>query len=632
VARRRTRRVVLVVLVVFAVIAAVAIPIGIKIRTDAATAAARAAAQLLAQGWRTGALASVPFQGTTGADAANRVAAATAGLTAAKADRPASVDVVSVTEPAGGRASTRLRVTWTLDGGRSWTYDTTVGLAQTGGRWAVVWAPTLVHPALTGSATLTATRTQASRGRILGTEKEELAGPRDVVFVGIEPDRAHDAAATASQVASLVDVDAAALTHAVRAAKPTAFVDVITLRSEAYARVGGKLSAIPGVVTRKGTLPLGRTATFARALLGSVGPATKEIVDASKGRVQAGDLTGLSGLQRSYDAQLAGTPGAVVKAGTSTVLTAPAVAGRDVTTTIDPAVQTAAESALAAASKPAALVAIRPSTGDVVAVANGGPNAAGYDRALLGQYPPGSTFKVVSGYALLRQGYTATTPVACPPSVTIEGRKIANAEGEVLGTVPFRTDFAQSCNTAFVGSRSKVSPQQLGDAAAALGYGEADALGVQAFGGSVPTSAGALEHAVDMIGQGKVLASPLTVATVSASVAAGARVTPRLVVDPAPAGTPAARTPLAKGTVTTLQGLMRAVVTEGTGTTLGDVPGAPVHGKTGTAEFGTKNPPDTHAWFTGYQGDLAFAVVVEGGGFGGQVAAPIAADFIRRLH
>jgi cell division protein FtsI/penicillin-binding protein 2 len=76
---------------------------------------------------------------------------------------------------------------------------------------------------------------------------------------------------------------------------------------------------------------------------------------------------------------------------------------------------------------------------------------------------------------------------------------------------------------------------------------------------------------------------------------------------------------------------MRAVVTEGTGTALKGVPGGPVHGKTGTAEFGTKDPPDAHAWFTGYQGDVAFAVVVEGGGFGGRVAAPLAADFVRRL-
>jgi cell division protein FtsI/penicillin-binding protein 2 len=632
VARRRTRRVVLAVLVVFVVLAAVAIPVGLKIRADAATDAARAAAEGLARGWRAGTLASVPFRGTTGPDAAERVAAATAGLTAADADRPSSVDVVSVTRPADGKATARLRVAWTLDGGRRWTYETTAGLAETGGRWAVVWAPTLVHPALTGSATLTASRTQATRGRILGARQEELAGPRDVVFVGIEPDRAGDAATTAAKVAALVDVDAGALTRAVRAAKPTAFVDVITLRSEAYAPLAARLSAVPGVVTRKGTLPLGRTATFARALIGSVGPATKEIVEGSGGRVQAGDVTGLAGLQRSYDAQLAGTPGTVVKAGKTVVLSAPAATGKDVTTTLDSAVQTAAESALAAAPKPAAVVAIRPSTGDVLAVANGGPNAAGYDRALLGQYPPGSTFKVVSGYALLRRGYTATTPVPCPPSVTIEGQTIKNAENEVLGTVPFRTDFAQSCNSAFVGSRTEVTPQQLAGAAAALGYGEPAALGVQAFGGGVPTSAGAVEHGVDMIGQGKVLASPLTVATVSASVAAGARVTPRLVVDPAPPGVPPARTPLDKGTVTTLQDLMRSVVTEGTGTALAHVPGDPVHGKTGTAEFGTKNPPDTHAWFTGYQGDVAFAVIVENGGFGAKVAAPIAADFLRRLN
>ena len=81
----------------------------------------------------------------------------------------------------------------------------------------------------------------------------------------------------------------------------------------------------------------------------------------------------------------------------------------------------------------------------------------------------------------------------------------------------------------------------------------------------------------------------------------------------------------------TLRDLMRAVVTEGTGTALKGVPGGPVHGKTGTAEFGTKNPPDTHAWFTGYQSDVAFAVVVEGGGFGAKAAAPIAADFLTRL-
>jgi cell division protein FtsI/penicillin-binding protein 2 len=65
---------------------------------------------------------------------------------------------------------------------------------------------------------------------------------------------------------------------------------------------------------------------------------------------------------------------------------------------------------------------------------------------------------------------------------------------------------------------------------------------------------------------------------------------------------------------------LRGVVTNGTGTALLGIPGGPVSGKTGTAEFGTEDPPQTHAWFTGFQGDIAFAVLVEDGGFGGKVA------------
>ncbi|MGZ4625132.1 MAG: penicillin-binding transpeptidase domain-containing protein [Kineosporiaceae bacterium] len=641
-ARHRTSRVVVAVLIVLAVAVgiAVAVPLAMRWQSNAERDAARRAVEQFARAWRTGALASVPFDGATSKDAAGRIAAATAALTPGAADRPTAVDVLSVTDPDHARASGQLRVRWTLDGGRAWSYQTTAGLHKLGGHWTVVWAPTLVHPSLHAGQTLAVTRTAATRGRILGARGVVLAGLKDVVDVGIQPGATQDRAAAAEAVARIVDVDAGVLTRAVKAAPAAAFVEVITLRAEAYAPLAGRLKAVRGVVTRPGTLTLGRTAQFARALLGSVGPATQEIVSASDGRVRAGDIAGLTGLQRTYDARLAGTPGLVVRAvnaSTGTTLyDVPPVAGQDVTTTLDPAVQDAAEAALGAATKPAALVAVRPSTGDLLAVANGGPNAAGYDRALLGQYPPGSTFKIVSGYALLRQGYTATTPVPCPSSVTVDGLTIGNAENEVLGTVPFRTDFAQSCNAAFVGSRGKVTPQQLADAAAALGYGEPGGLGVQAFGGTVPTSGSEVEHAVDMIGQGKVLTSPLTVATVTASVAAGSRVTPRLVLDPPPAAgasLPASASgPALDGTtLATLRDLMRAVVTDGTGTALADVPGGPVRGKTGTAEFGTRNPPDTHAWFTGYQGDVAFAVIVEGGGFGAKVAAPIAADFLGRL-
>jgi cell division protein FtsI/penicillin-binding protein 2 len=132
-----------------------------------------------------------------------------------------------------------------------------------------------------------------------------------------------------------------------------------------------------------------------------------------------------------------------------------------------------------------------------------------------------------------------------------------------------------------------------------------------------------------MIGQGKVLASPLTVAGASAAVAGGAWHAPRLVLDP---NQPADEgTPLPAGTDRELKKLMREVVTSGTATVLRSTPGGPVAGKTGTAEYGQEVPPRTHAWFTGFQGDIAFAVVVEDGGFGAKSAAPLVKNFLTRL-
>jgi cell division protein FtsI/penicillin-binding protein 2 len=75
---------------------------------------------------------------------------------------------------------------------------------------------------------------------------------------------------------------------------------------------------------------------------------------------------------------------------------------------------------------------------------------------------------------------------------------------------------------------------------------------------------------------------------------------------------------------------MRVVVTNGTGTAT-ELPGQPVYGKTGTAEYGSGAHPKTHAWFIGFRGDIAFAILIEGGGVGGKVAAPVAARFLRSI-
>jgi cell division protein FtsI/penicillin-binding protein 2 len=132
-------------------------------------------------------------------------------------------------------------------------------------------------------------------------------------------------------------------------------------------------------------------------------------------------------------------------------------------------------------------------------------------------------------------------------------------------------------------------------------------------------------------GQVKVLARPLVVAGATAAVGAGKWTAPGLVMEPAPEGASAPPQQLDAKATASLREMMRSVVTEGTATVLRNTPGGPVSGKTGTAEFGSDVPPKTHAWFTGFQGDIAFAVIVEDGGFGAESAAPIAGDFLARL-
>ncbi len=592
----------------------------------------RVAAQGFAAAWKGGTLGAVAFDPASGADPAKQVATETVGLAPGPAARPAQVSVVGVRRE-GDSATADLDVRWQL--GATWQYRTQLPLRRGDGTWRPVLSPAVVHPTLTAGRVLRARVTQAPRAAITDAAGAPIVTDRPVVTVGLQPSRATDLAASANQVAAITQVDPAALLTRAKAAKPDAFVEVVTLRQDAYTPLRPQLQPIPGVVFRPGVRPLAPTASFARGLLGSVGPASAEVVAAAGGRVRADQTVGLSGLQKQFESQLGGTPGLTVEAvdatggtnATALQTTAP-VPGTALQVTLDQAVQEAADAALATApaGKTAALVAIRPSTGEVLAVANNGPDGPATDRALTGRYPPGSTFKIASTLALLRQGLTPDETVVCPATVTVSGKQFKNAEAEQLGPVPFRTDFAQSCNTAFVGAAGRVSGAQLQAAAADLGYSAYD-LGVGASGGDVPDGADPVEHAADMIGQGKVLASPLAVAASAATVASGALHAPRLLVA-APAVPPGPALPQAAE----LQALTRLVVTNGTGTALKDVPGDPVGGKTGTAEFGSQVPPQTHAWFAGYSGDLAFAVLVADGGFGGAVAAPVAATFLRDLR
>jgi len=289
-------------------------------------------------------------------------------------------------------------------------------------------------------------------------------------------------------------------------------------------------------------------------------------------------------------------------------------------------VQQAADAALAGQSGNAALVAVDTVTGQIRAVVSKPDN--GFARALDGAYPPGSTFKIITSAALLNGGITPTTSAPCPATLTIDGREFKNFEGESSSNLDLAHAFQISCNNAFIGLADKLPPDALEKAAAQFGFNDDWKLPVPSSAGSFPTPKDDAERAASAIGQGRIVASPVQMATVAATVASGTWHSPSLTTQPRP-DVHSART-LTPTTAIALRNFMASVVQgEGTAAGAGLPPGT--FGKTGTAEFGNANPPDTHAWFVGYQGNLAFAVIVEGGGVGGRVAAPIAARFLNGL-
>jgi cell division protein FtsI/penicillin-binding protein 2 len=581
---------------------------------------------------------------TKGDDAAasRETDAPAAALAALRANRAGldgarvRVEGLGVTDGGSNGGSTgRARVTWQVPRIGPWSYTVRVRFRKLAGRgWRVAWAPTVVHPELRAGTRLGTTRTAQRRGRILDRGGAPLVASRPVVRVGVVAGKVTDPTATAAAFAQLLQIDAKPFARAIRTGGKQQFVSAITLRPEDYANVADQLTAIPGLQTVQDTAQLAPTKPFARQLLGGVGELSAEQLKRLGSGYAVGDVGGQWGLEAAFEARLAGTPNRAVVirnargAPIAQLLRRPGTRSQDLKTLLDFRAQSAAEDALADVAEKAkvGLVVVRPSSGDVLAVANR-PVADTFDRALAGQYPPGSTFKVVSTDALLQAGaVTPDTTVGCPNTVNVGGRAYKNFEGEGGTTEPFSTAFAESCNTAFVPLAKKLAPAALTQAGTRFGLGAKLDLPVAAYGGQVPQPTDLVARASAMIGQDRILASPLAMAGVAATVANGRWHSPRLVPDdPRKPGDP-----LPSGVVDQLRSLTREVVTSGTGTALAGTSGD-VHGKSGTAEYGSGNPLPTHAWFIAYRDDVAVAAIVEGGHAGGEVAAPLVARFFSAL-
>ena len=522
-----------------------------------------------------------------------------------------------------------------------WRYTGRVAVAPgPDGTWRVRWQPQDVHPQLGAGQALSLSRALPARAPLLTADGRPLVAPTETVTVGLVPNQVPDIGSVAATLAAALSpvtggFDAAEIVADAGRARPGDFVEVVTLRRPDYDAVRDRIYTLPGVVFRTGTDLLGPTATFAQPLLGRVAQPSAEDLQAVGPGITAADEIGTSGLQQAFNAELTGTASAAVRvlgAGGVPVAELAALPGRapaPVRTTLDLRVQQAAEEALAAVPRTAAIVAVRPSDGALLAVANS-PTAP-FDVALAGRYPPGSTFKIVTAAAALEAGQVRPdTPVDCPPTTTLGGRVLPNEDSFGLGTVPLTTAFARSCNTTFAQLGVRAGSDALAASAARFGIGAGWQLPVDSFAGAYTGAGDAAALGANAIGQGTDLVSPLADALLAATVARGSVPTPVLV--PARPGPAAAPPPApAPGVTAALAPMMRGVVTDGTATELAAVPGLPVAGKTGTAEHGTDTAPQAHSWFTGYRGDLAFSVFVEDGQTGGVPADPVAVRFLGAL-
>jgi cell division protein FtsI/penicillin-binding protein 2 len=499
---------------------------------------------------------------------------------------------------ASDTATASLDLRWDLGQGRVWSYLGEANLHRTpkgtdGPAWTVAWAPTVVHPQLAARQRLELSTGAAEPAPVVDRSGAPLLAATSVVSVLLDRLQTGDLPAVTGALAAALSpiepsITAQTITDGAARTPDGRAYTVAVLRETDYQTVKNAIHDLPGVRFTTSERLLAPDAGFARQVLPPVRSAL------------AAQLDGVPGWSVAIVDSGGGTVEALVEEAPKAGTTAAVVLDRDV--------QTAAEDAVEPLPQQAMLVAIQPSTGNLLAVAqNGAADEAGA-LALSGRFPPGSTFKIVTALAGVEQaGLRSDTAVACPSETVIGGRPVPNSGRFALGTVPLTEAFARSCNTTFATIGAGLAPDGLTSAALQLGLGADFAVpALTTITGAVPPAPELVQRAENAFGQGQVLASPLGMALVAATVARGAPVVPQLVTGrptevlaPATAPDPAA--------LEQVRTMMRAVVTEGTATKLNGL--GEVRGKTGTAEF-TNDGTRSHGWFVGYRGDLALAVLV----------------------
>ncbi|GGS30135.1 penicillin-binding transpeptidase domain-containing protein [Streptomyces griseoviridis] len=344
----------------------------------------------------------------------------------------------------------------------------------------------------------------------------------------------------------------------------------------------------------------------------------------------------LDTLREKYGEQAGGEPGVelVVRhasqqvADTSLLTLAEGEPGK-LETTLSATVQKAAEKAVAEFDE-SSVVAVKPSTGEVLAVAN--HRADGFNAAFQGRVAPGSTMKIITAAMLIDNGVTSMDGAApCPDQAVWQGQVFKNLTGmEPNESATLANSFQRSCNTAFI---KLIDEKPLTDSSLAeeaqerFGLGRDDwKTGIVSFDGSVPAVSGP-DRAAGAIGQGQVQMNPLNMASVTATAITGTFRQPYLVAPDLDDREIATAKGLSPATSSQLKQMMRLTATQGTAAEAMSGLGGDIGAKTGSAEVDGQTV--SNSWFTGFRNDIAAAAMTEEGGHGGDAAGPIVADVLR---
>jgi len=496
--------------------------------------------------------------------------------------------------------------------GAAWAYEGHFTLRKISSGWRVVWSPAVINPGLRQGLRMAVVTRMPNRAPLLDAAGGSLIRPSAAWIAQVRPGKLASEAATAQGFAAATGLDEEQVLSVIRAAPQSEPLTLLTLDPAVFRKLRHKLGKVPGLAVRRVSRRL--FSSMASDVTGTVGTEIAPALQDQGVSYRPGTTVGVSGLQQVYQRMLAGSAQTEVIAENSAGHQVAVLKkwdgqpGTPVRTTIDGGVQAAADRALAAQSAAATIIAVNPSNGRILAVAD--RNAAGVPKIdpLDGHYQPGNAFTIVSTAALLSGGLPLDTPIPCRATTSVGGRTFTNvpAAPRLGAQPPFSTDFENSCGTAFTTLSQRLNGAKLATSAANFGLGLNWTLPLSAFTGSFRAAVSQAGLAADTVGQQGVEVSPLDMALVAAGVDAGTWHPPVLITSPPDPGL-SPRAVAGAQTVGSLRQLMRAVVASGAARSA-NLPGTPVSGQVGTAQATPGSKWWAH-WFVGYRGGVAFAVL-----------------------